>query len=141
MLSNPELFKVVEDIIRSKESFGEWVRENGEITGRMMIEVVDFPEEIEIHLANDRVPVAFEASFDFYSASIGIAIFPDTKEFASGLWVHYQEEDAELPADTWVTFFLEKLFEAIHDDGSFGSPIYSLVNDTADITIIPEAPQ
>ena len=141
MLSNPELFKTVEDIIRTQDSFKEWVEKNGEITGRMMIDVVDLPEGIEIKHPREYEPVAFEASFDFYNVAVGIAIYTDTKDFATTLWAHYQVEEAELPDHTWVSFFLEKLIDAIHDDGSYGWPIYSMVNDTADITVVPDGPR
>lgn len=141
MLSNPEMFKNVENTLRGQESFNEWIQENGEITGRMMIEKVDLPDGIEIKHPREYAPVAFEASFDFYDVMIGIAVFAETKDFASSLWMHYQDEDASLPDHTWITFFLDKLLESIHDDGTFGYPIYSLVNDTSDITVIPELPQ
>ena len=141
MLSNPELFKTVEDLIRSQDSFKKWVEENGEIKGRMMIEAVDLPEGIEIRHPREYEPVAFEASFDFYDAAVGIAVYTDTKDFATGLWAHVQEEEAALPDHTWVSFFLEKLLDAIHDDGSYGWPICSMVNDTADITVVPDDPR
>ena len=56
MLSNPALFKTFEDIIRSQDSFKEWVEENGEIKGRMMIDVVDLPEGIEIRHPREYAP-------------------------------------------------------------------------------------
>ena len=65
MLSDPELFKTVEDIIRGQDSFKEWVEENGEITGRMMIDVVDLPEGIGIKHPRDYEPVAFEGFLRF----------------------------------------------------------------------------
>ena len=141
MLSNPKLFKTVEDTIRSQDSFKKWVEENGEIKGRMMIEEVDLPEGIEIKHPREYEPVAFEASFDFYDVAVGIAVYTDTKDFATSFWGHYQDEEAELPDHTWVSFFLKKLIDAIYDDGSYGSPIYSMVNDTADITVVPDDPR
>ena len=85
MLSDPELFKTVEDIIRGQDSFKEWVEKNGEITGRMMIDVVDLPEGIEIKHLRNYEPVAFEASFDFYDVAVGIAVYTDTKDSATSL--------------------------------------------------------
>ena len=60
---------------------------------------------------------------------------------ATGLWVTPQEEDAEAPARDWIEFFIKTLVSSINEDGSYGSPIYSLVNDTADLTVVPTAPE
>ena len=95
------------------------------------------PENLEIQLTGDKLPYAFEASFDFYDASVGLALYTDTMQVASGLWITPQKENAEPPSDDWINFFIEKLLSAIRKDGSFGIPIYSFVNDTCDMTIIP----
>ena len=43
-----------------------------------------------------------------------------------------------MPADLeMVEFFLKTLTEHIEEDGSFGIPIYSFINDTSDMTVVP----
>ena len=39
-----------------------------------------------------------------------------------------------------MKFFIRTLFEHIGDDGSYGIPMYSFVNNTADFTAVPTAP-
>lgn len=40
-----------------------------------------------------------------------------------------------------MEFFIKTLVTHIAEDGSFGVPIYSFVNDTCDMTVIPELPE
>ena len=141
MLSDPELFRQVEEIIRTRDAFGEWERENGAVKGRMMIDAAELPDGVEILEQRDDEITAFEASFDYYDVTLGIGIYTRTNEAATRVWYVKQTPEAEMPDQAWVEFFLEKLSGAIRDDGSFGCPIYSLVNDTADITIIPGSPK
>ena len=141
MLRDEKSFEIVEKILIENGSMAQFEKEYGEIKGRMMITLVDIPENLEIQLTDDKMPYAFEASFDFYDTSIGLALYTDTKQVASGIWITPQTDNAEMPSEEWVNFFLEKLMSAINDDGSFGIPIYSFINDTCDMTIVPTAPR
>ena len=137
MLRDEKLFEIVENTLIENGTIAAFEKEYGKIKGRMMITLVDIPESIEVQLTGDKKPYAFEASFDFFDASIGLALYTDTKQVASGLWITPQKENAEKLSDDWINFFIEKLLSAIRDDGSFGIPVYSLINDNCDITVIP----
>ncbi len=82
---------------------------------------------------------AFEGSFDFYEASIGLAIDVITHDVYGGIWVTPQIEGAEAPDRSWIEFFVKTLMEHIESDGSFGVPMYTFLADVGDITIIPVA--
>jgi hypothetical protein len=66
-----------------------------------------------------------------------MAIYTDTKEAATGIWITPQIDGAEPPTQDWIEFFIEKLLDSIDEDGTYGVPIYSFVNDTCDMTIVP----
>ena len=140
MLADKEMFDIVEKVLDEKGKIKEFEDECGKIKGRMMITLTDIPEGAEVVEKEGSVPVAFEASFDFYDSTLGVAIYPETKQAATGLWVTPQKDGAEPPDQAWIEFFLEKLMESISDDGSYGIPIYSFVNDTSDMTIVPAPP-
>ena len=137
LLRDEKAFDIVEKTLIENGKMADFEKEYGKIKGRMMVTLVDIPENLEIQLTGDKLPYAFEASFDFYDASVGLALYTDTMQVASGLWITPQKENAEPPSDDWINFFIEKLLSAIRKDGSFGIPIYSFVNDTCDMTIIP----
>ena len=139
MLSNPELFERVESILRKNGTIEHFERENGPIKGRMMIDRSEPPEWLEISERESEKPVAFEATFDFYDATVGIMLFLSDYSAASGVWTTEQVEDAETPAMEWVEFFIKTLLESFNEDSSYGIPIYSLISDTNDITIVPTA--
>ena len=63
----------------------------------------------------------------------------DVKELKilSPLWVTEQTENAEQPDKVWIKFFLTTLAENISDDGSFGVPMYTFLNDNSDFTVVP----
>ena len=138
MLKDPELFDVVEETLRKKGSITRFEEESGPIKGRMMITVTDIPEGIEVYEEREVTPTAFEASFDFYNSTIGLAMYTEDLEVATDLWVTEQEENAEAPAKDWIEFFIKTLISSIREDGSYSWPIYSFVNDMADLTVIPD---
>ena len=140
MLIEKDLFETVENELTANGVIRDFESENGKITGRMMITLTDIPDDIEVEYKEGKKPQAFTASFDFYDMTVGLALYTDLKEPASGIWMIPQAEDAEVPSDDWINFFIEKLFQSINDDGTFGIPIYSFVNDTCDMTIVPEWP-
>jgi len=103
----------------------------------MMILNADIPEGIEINAVEGKTALGFEASFDFYDAVLGIAVFTDIKKAASGIWVRQQIGGADEPSPEWAEFFIQKLFESIGPDGSYGVPVCSFVNDDCDLTVVP----
>ena len=53
------------------------------------------------------------------------------------MWLTPQADDAEQPAREWISFFIEKLFIGIDDEGDYGIPMCSFVTDTTDMTVVP----
>jgi hypothetical protein len=138
MLFDKELFDVVEESCIKNGVISDFEKTNGKIKGRMMITLIDIPEELGITIEDqENPPLAFGASFDFYDCSLGIALYPKTMKFVSGVWVTPQVEDAEPPAKEWIKFFIKTLAESIDEDGSFGYPMYTFISDTGDFTCIP----
>ena len=141
MLKDPALFDVVEEALRKNGTIAQFEEECGPIKGRMMITVADIPEGIEVSEERGVSPTAFEASFDFYDSTIGLAIYTEDRKLATGLWVTAQKENAEAPSRDWTEFFIKTLVSSIRENGSYSWPIYSFVTDTADLTFIPTAPK
>ena len=140
MLADKEQFEIIERSLLRNGTIDQFENEYGKITGRMMITLADIPDNIEIKKYKDKVPAAFEASFDFYDSAVGIAVYTMERQAASKVWVRPQKEGAGTPSEDWITFFIKTLISNISEDGSFGVPIYSFVNDTSDLTVIPTAP-
>ena len=136
MLINQELFNTVEQALLKNGIINAFENENGKITGRMMITITDIPENIKID-KHKKYIYAFECSFDFYDVAIGIVL--DTKELKvfSPIWAREQIPNAEQPDRVWIDFFLKTLAENISDDGSFGVPIYTFLNDSSNFTVTP----
>lgn len=141
MLVDQKMFDTVEAMLRENGSIERFENECGEIKGRMMITITDIPEGIDVEAHDGKIPVAFEASFDFYDSTVGLAIYTTDRKLATGLWVTPQKDGAEAPTEDWVEFFIKTLVTHIAEDGSFGVPIYSFVNDTCDMTVVPEPPE
>ena len=137
MLVNTKQFAVVEKALTDNGALERFEKENGKIKGRMMITVIDIPEEIPVTVKGKKSPVGFDCSFDFYDSSIGLALYTDTKEAASGFWVTQQVQGAEQPSQEWIEFFIKTLIENIEEDGSFGYPMYSFLADESDLTVVP----
>lgn len=140
MLKDQAQFEIVEEALRKDGSIARFEEECGPVKGRMMITITDIPEGVKLTEKRDTAPIAFEASFDFYNSTAGIALYTKDRTPATGIWVTLQEEDAEAPEGGWIEFFIKTLVSSIDDDGSYGVPIYSLVSDTADLTVVPTAP-
>lgn len=137
MLIDEQAFKKIEDALMDSGRIDAFEKENGPIQGHMMITEIDIPADVEIKKVLGKEPVGFEASFDFYDATMGVAIYTDTKQVASRVWYDKQKSDAEIPSEDWVYFFIDKLVECIEDDGSYGVPMCSFVTDDADMTVAP----
>lgn len=140
MLSNPEQFKTVESALKAMGTIKAFEDENGPILGRVMINTTDIPEGVNLKRTDQENLTAFEATFDFCNVALGIVVDAKKKTLESSVWGRYQVAGAQHPSEEWVKFFIRTLFEQIGDDGSYGIPMYSFVNDTADFTAVPTAP-
>lgn len=138
MLFDEKLFQIVEQECIKQGVIADFEKDNGKITGRMMITVIDIPAGIEVDKKiADQSLVAFGGSFDFYDCSLGVALYPESMQIASGVWVTPQSPDAEPPAQEWVEFFITVLCESIDENGNFGYPMYTFISDMGDFTCIP----
>ena len=136
MLIDKDKFEIVEQMLVEQDKIEAFEQENGEILGRMMITIDTMPEELadEVEIKDDLT--VFTASFDFYDMTVSAAVYTQSKEVAK-MWLTPQADDAEQPAREWISFFIEKLFMGIDDDGGYGIPMCSFVTDTTDMTVIP----
>lgn len=139
MLKDPKIFSEVEQMDIVQERIKNFEKEEGPITGRMMITETAVPPELGLKIDDSDVR-AFEGTFDFYDMAIGIAVNTRTQQIASGLWMTPQADGAEEPSKDWIEFFLEKLMSAFDEDGGYGMPVYSFVTDESDMTIVPTKP-
>ncbi len=137
MLSDPEQFRKIEEGLAGMGIIESFEKENGPILGRAMITLTDIPASIPISRSDRENLTAFEVSFDFCNVALGVAVDTKKKTLESSVWGRYQVEGAEKPAQEWVKFFLQTLFEHIAPDGSFGVPMYSFVNNNSDFTVAP----
>ena len=96
MLADKQRFHVFEKELEKKGFLDKLQKENGPIRGRMMIDLVDLPEDLTFHFQEGRKVLAFEGTFDIYDMALGIALYTDPLEAASGLWMTPQT-DAENP--------------------------------------------
>ena len=140
MLANPELFQTVEKVLNEQGIIQRFEAENGKIIGKMMITLGEVPENLKAEVEVDDGDFAFIGTFDFYDSEIGLVLNTATKQVKCGLWVTEQKEDAEAPSEDWVHFFIETLVKNIHEDGSFGYPLYTFCSSTGDFTVVPESP-
>ena len=136
MLTDKKKFDNVEQMLIEQGRIEAFEQENGAILGRMMITTDTMPEELaeEVEIKDDLT--VFTASFDFYDMTVSAAVYTQSKEVAK-MWLTPQADDAEQPAREWISFFIEKLFTGIDDEGGYGIPMYSFVTDTSDMTIVP----
>lgn len=137
MLANPEAFRTVEEAMKAMGVLEKFEKENGPVLGRAMITLTEIPESIPVQRQDRENLTAFEISFDFCNVALGIAVDVKKKTLETSVWGRSQTPGAERPAQEWVKFFLNTLFEHIGDDGSFGIPMYSFVNNTSDFTAVP----
>lgn len=140
MLDNPEQFQKVEAGLASMGAIKGFEEANGPILGRVMITTREIPDGIKVKRTDREALTAFEASFDFCNVAIGVVVDTKKKTLESSVWGRYQVPGAMRPSEDWVKFFIRTLFEHINDDGSYGIPMYSFVNDSADFTAVPTAP-
>lgn len=82
MLLDKEQFSTVEENLAKSGRLSEFESQSGAIKGRMMITRTTIPNGIDVKTIPGKTPQAFEASFDFYDAAVGVAIYTDTMEVA-----------------------------------------------------------
>ena len=136
MLIDKDKFEIVEKMLTEQGRIEAFEQENGAILGRMMITTDTMPEELaeEVEIKDDLT--VFTASFDFNNMTVSAAVYTQSKEVVK-MWMTPQNDDAEQPAREWISFFIEKLFMGIDDEGGYGIPMCSFVTDTSDMTIVP----
>ena len=136
MLIDKDKFEIVEQMLIEQGRIEAFEQENGSILGRMMITTDAMPEELteEVEIKDDLT--VFTASFYFYHMTVSAAVYTQSKEIAK-MWLTPQSDDAEQPAREWISFFIEKLFMGIDDEGGYGIPMCSFVTDTTDMTVVP----
>lgn len=137
MLIDEKQFELVENTLREQGKIAAFEAENGPVLGRMLITIDDVSDEIakSIEIKDDLQ--VFTGSFDFYDMTISVAVYTQSMEFASAIWLTPQAEDAEQPSKEWISFFIDKLFEAFDENGNYSFPIYSFVTDSSDMTVVP----
>ncbi len=136
MLKDKKAFAVVEKSLEEKGIIEKFENENGKILGRMMITLTDKPNIIDEEI-NDNNIYFFESSFDFYDFTLTIGLNVKTKESVCGIIVNAKDGKEEDIDHVWIEFFIKTLVENISEDGSFGVPMYSFINDTGDFTVVP----
>lgn len=136
MLIEKAKFEIVEKILTEQGKIKAFEQENGAILGRMMITTDALPEDIAEEVENKEDLTVFTASFDFYDMTVSAAVYTQSKGIAK-MWITPQDDDAEQPAREWISFFIEKLFEGIDNEGNYGVPMCSFVTDTSDMTVVP----
>ena len=136
MLIDKAKFEIVEKTLTDQGKIETFEQECGEIVGRMMITTDAIPDDIaeEIEIKDDLT--MFTASFDFYDMTVSAAVYTKSKGIAK-MWITPQDDNAEQPAREWISFFIEKLFAGIDNEGNYGVPMCSFVTDTSDMTVVP----
>ena len=140
MLSNVEAFDKLESILVKDGTIARFEEESGKILGRMMIDLCEIPENLKGEIEFSDSTYAFQGTFDFYDAALGIALDVRTMEVKGGLWITPQAEHYDEPAKEWIEYFIETLVRGI-DNGSYGVPIYAFVNDTSSFEVYPSEPE
>ena len=59
MLRDEKAFDIVEKTLIENGKMADFEKEYGKIKGRMMVTLVDIPENLEIQLTGDKLPYAF----------------------------------------------------------------------------------
>ena len=140
MLANPEMFRTVEDNLKSMGVIQRFEETNGPILGRVMITRTEIPDGVKVQRTDRENLTAFEASFDFCNVVLGVVTDTKKKTLESSVWGRYQVAGAQRPSEDWIRFFIQTLFEHIDDSGNYGVPMYAFVNDSSDFTLVPTMP-
>ena len=89
MLSNPEMFKTVEDGLNNMGVIKDFEDKNGPILGRVMITTTDIPDGVNVKREDRENLTAFEASFDFCNVALGVVVDAKKKTLESSVWGRY----------------------------------------------------
>ena len=135
MLFSQELFDEVEAFLDEDGSLAEFEQENGEVLGRMMIDMIDPPENMNLQIPEGSY--GFGASFDFCDCVIGLVLDPETKKAGSGIWSVEQEDGAEPPTQGMIEFFMDTLLDQIESGDSFAFPMFTLIAENGSLTVMP----
>ena len=98
MLSNPEMFKTVEDGLNNMGVIKDFEDKNGPILGRVMITTTDIPDGVNVKREDRENLTAFEASFDFCNVALGVVVDAKKKTLESSVWGRYQVPGAARPS-------------------------------------------
>lgn len=141
MLLRKNEFDTLEKELRKTGKIREFERKYGKILGRVLIDIGELPSDMEEDVLKDRKKeelFIFNCSFDFYDAALGIALERKTLKVASGMWITEQIDEAELPSEDWINFFVRMLSEnVINSPNGFGVPIYIFVNNNSEMVVVP----
>lgn len=74
MLIDKELFDTVEEQLVQNGKLTDFESEYGKIKGRMMITRTSIPDGVNVKIIPHKTPQAFEAFFDFYDSTVGLAL-------------------------------------------------------------------
>lgn len=145
MLIDPQAFKILEKGLTEEGKIEKFEKESGKILGRAMITLGDIPSDLKEEVLKDNKLedlYIFNCSFDFYDSILGVALYKENLEIASGVWATEQVDDATPPSEDWIKFFINILHEYIMEsEDGFGYPIYMFVNDDSEMIIVPVSPE
>ncbi|ANE22805.1 hypothetical protein AAY81_06350 [Denitrobacterium detoxificans] len=135
MLSDIKAFERVESILNEDGTIATFEKENGKILGRMMIDLCDIPDNLTVSIEPTESTYAFQGTFDFYDAALGIVIDVKSLEAKSGIWVTPQFGRCDEIAQEWIEYFIETLMKGVGE--GFGVPMYAFVNDSSSFEVYP----
>lgn len=145
MLIDPQAFKILEKGLTEEGKIEKFEKESGKILGRAMITLGDIPSDLKEEVLKDNKLedlYIFNCSFDFYDSILGVALYKENLEIASGVWATEQVDDATPPSEGWIKFFINILHEYIMEsEDRFGYTIYMFVNDYSEMIITPVDPE
>lgn len=145
MLIDPQAFEILEKGLTEEGKIEKFEKESGKILGRAMITLGDIPSDLKEEVLKDNKLedlYIFNCSFDFYDSILGVALYKENLEIASGVWSTEQVDDATPPSEDWIKFFINILHEYIMEsEDRFGYPIYMFVNDYSEMIITPVDPE
>lgn len=145
MLIDPQAFEILEKGLTEEGKIEKFEKESGKILGRAMLTLGDIPSDLKEEVLKDNKLedlYIFNCSFDFYDSILGVALYKENLEIASGVWATEQVDDATPPSEDWIKFFINILYEYIMEsEDRFGYPIYMFVNDYSEMIITPVDPE
>ena len=136
MLANAEMFAGVENMLRENGTIAQFEADNGEITGRMLIDFGEIPSTLASAVDIDENTLIYRGSFDFCNSCVGVAIDRATLKAKSQVWIEEQKLGAYQPSPEYVRYFMDVLKDGLAS-GIFGGPICAFLNDKASFEVYP----